>query len=759
MGKKAKGFVLEINGSTVSLNKALADLNKESRAIQKELQAVERLLKLDPKNTELLAQKQHLLSRQVELTEKKVTALKSAKEKADRDMANGTEVNAEEYRKLQREIVETEQEIKDMSETFSTGKVALGNFVADGLSAVAEKAMEAVEASREYREDMGKLTTAFEASGKSADDAKTIYDEFYGILGESDRSVEAVNHLAQLCKTEEELAAWSNICAGVTATFGDSLPIEGLTEAANETTKMGRVTGVLADALNWIGMSEDDFNESLAACTNEQERSALITQTLSEAYRDTGAAYRETNADIIAGREATASYEEAMAELGAEVEPILNEITSKVSELIGWILDNKDVVIAALVGIGAGFLVFQVATMIMGVVQAFKALQTATQGMTMAQAALNLVMSLNPIGLITVAVAGLLASFVLLWNKCEGFRNFWIGLCEKIKTVFFSVISFIKDNWKQLATFLINPIAGVIALLYKLNPQFREWVDNLITEIKEGFVKMIEVGKNIVTGLWEGIAGSMKWLVGKIKEWCGNILDNIKDFFGIHSPSQYTKEFGKYLVQGLAEGITEDMSAEEALKKKCENLLAKMNEYLSAAQADADIAAKEYALWEMQNPAATEEEKLWKQEEMLNKQLAAQEEQVQLTNDALWEMKQQTGENSEESKKLTLQLLEEQIAYENLTASMRETIKAKAALESKRLEDYNAYLNQNYTVLRNAGYSDTMIDEAARQKSGYTGKTQVQVINNNYGVDEGSAYQVSEKTRRTMNDLSMQGVL
>lgn len=83
------------------------------------------------------------------------------------------------------------------------------------------------------------------------------------ILGESDRSVEAVNHLAELTNNEQELAEWSTIAAGVTAKFGDSLPIEGLTEAANETAKVGQTTGVLADALNWASADSSVFKDAL----------------------------------------------------------------------------------------------------------------------------------------------------------------------------------------------------------------------------------------------------------------------------------------------------------------------------------------------------------------------------------------------------------------------------------------------------------------------------------------------------------------
>lgn len=117
--------------------------------------------------------------------------------------------------------------------------VAAGNFVADGLKNLIASVGDAVaslmalaDETREYRDDMAKLDAAFTTAGHTTDTAGKAYEDFYAILGESDRSVEAVNHLAELTKNEQEVAKWSTIAAGVTAKFGDSLPIEGLTEAA-----------------------------------------------------------------------------------------------------------------------------------------------------------------------------------------------------------------------------------------------------------------------------------------------------------------------------------------------------------------------------------------------------------------------------------------------------------------------------------------------------------------------------------------------
>ena len=135
-------------------------------------------------------------------------------------------------------------------------------------------------ATEEYRIAQGKLNTAFEAAGLSAEAAQESYSGFYKILGDVDTATEASQLLATLVRDEKDVSTWTNIAAGVFGTFGDSLPIEGLIEAANETAKTGQVTGVLADALNWAGISEDKFNERLEKCTSEAERNRLIMDTL-----------------------------------------------------------------------------------------------------------------------------------------------------------------------------------------------------------------------------------------------------------------------------------------------------------------------------------------------------------------------------------------------------------------------------------------------------------------------------------------------
>lgn len=235
----------------------------------------------------------------------------------------------------------------------AAGKFAVGVV---GAAAAAGAALVAVaENTREYRTEQGKLQAAFDTSGFSADAARTTYEALNGVLGDSGQAVEAANHLAKLASNEEDLAKWTDICAGVYATFGDSLPIEGLTEAANETAKTGALTGALADALNWAGVNEDEFQASLDACNSEQERQALITETLNGLYTEAADSYREINGEVIAANEAQDKLNQSMAAIGGAIEPFLTwgklllaEVLEKltpvlhyVSEVgIPWVMDK-----------------------------------------------------------------------------------------------------------------------------------------------------------------------------------------------------------------------------------------------------------------------------------------------------------------------------------------------------------------------------------------------------------------------------------
>lgn len=421
---------------------------------------------------------------------------------------------------------------KEAKDGLDAADVAMGTFIADGVTALISAVGDAVgalvglaDATREYREDMAKLEAAFTTTGHSTETAKAVYQDFYKILGESDRSVEAANHLAELTDNEKELAQWSEIAAGVTAKFGDSLPIEGLTEAANETAKVGAVTGPLADALNWAGISEDEFNKKLEACNSEQERATLITETLNKEYKAAAEEYNELTASTQAAREATSNMEEAQANLGAAIEPVttawtnlkvnaleavlplVEAVAGKIQELGRWMEENPEkaeILKGALIGVGAAIAVLVVAfggLMIVNTVSsAFAMLGAAMTG------------AFLPVTLIIAGVAALVAGFLYLWNNCEGFRAFWLWLWEGIKSVAQEVADWFNETWPKVIEFLQNTWSKVTDFFTDLWAKVEEVASKGWTAITSVFTDAWELIKSVwdlvgpyFSAIWETI--------------------------------------------------------------------------------------------------------------------------------------------------------------------------------------------------------------------------------------------------------------
>lgn len=417
-------------------------------------------------------------SARVEEVSKQLKALREQARSVREEFDNP--ISPEAHRALQREIAATENALKDYEDAAKDTDDALKNLgkgaktaeqrtqelaersgvaakdldklkekaddVADkGLKVLAAAATATVaaltaasEATREYRTNMAKLDVAFTDNGHSAAEAQEAYQELVGVLGESDQAVEAANHLAKLTDNAKDLATWTgDILPGVFATFGDSLPIEGLTEAANETAKVGQVTGPLADALNWAGVSEDKFNEALAACSDEQERQALITGTLSGLYKSAAAQYKRTNAEVIRANKANDAWTASLAQSGKVMEPIVTDVKELGVELLQsadqpirriskyirstllptlekvskWALRNGPQIIGVVTGLTTAMAAYKTGALAAKVVTSD--LTKVVLGAEKAQKLLNLTQAATPWGLAvagaTAVVAGLAA--------------------------------------------------------------------------------------------------------------------------------------------------------------------------------------------------------------------------------------------------------------------------------------------------------------------------------------------------------------
>jgi phage-related minor tail protein len=464
-------------------------------------------------------------------------------------------------------------------EKFSTGFSKIGDAAKTGLKvaagAVAGAAtalVGATVATEEYREAQAKLVSAFEAAGSSATVAKDTYNDLYRVLGDGDTATEAANHLAKLTTEQEALSEWTNICQGVYATFGDSLPIEGLTEAANETSKTGTLTGSLADALNWAGVAEEDFQAKLDACTSSAEREQLIRETLNGIYDEAATKYEENAAGILAQNEANAKMTESMAKLGEAVQPVLTALSELAAEVMAELAPHIQEVAdkylpsikEALSGVGDAIgtvigwiadnwtLVSTIATIVAGIAVAISAVSTAL-GIYNTVMAVTAVVSAPVIGIIAAVVAGiaaLVAAIVLCvqhWDEIKAkTKEVWDAIVgwvtaavDKVKEVFNNMKEAISNTIDKIKTVVSEKWNAIKDAVSNTVENIKTAVTNKWNAIKDGVSKTVDNIKTAVSNKWNDIKTSVSNTVDNIKttvseKWnsikttVGNVVDNIK---------------------------------------------------------------------------------------------------------------------------------------------------------------------------------------------------------------------------------------
>lgn len=464
----------------------------------------------------------------------------------------------------------------------SFGDKMKGVLAGISVAALAASINELVSTTNEFQEDMGKLSVAAQQNSVSTDAANGAYRDMVGILGETDQSVEAVNHLFALCgDNTQALSDWTNIASGVYATFGDSLPLEGLTEAANETAKVGQVTGPLADAINWaseaavqhgVALSgnqaaidaynsalesgatqEDAFNAALSACNTEQERAQLITDTLNGVYAEAGTQYQQTNADVIAYRQSQSDLTEAMSSLGQAFMPIVTGLTnvatmllSGVQPAVQWFVTNLPIIAPVLAGIATT--IGLLAVVLNASTIATTAQTVATNAAAAAQGLLNAVMSANPIALIVVLISGLVVAIIGLWNNSEAFRNFVTSAFQQIQQVAQVVIDAIVNFFTVTVPNAIGIVIGFFQHLW-----------NSIVAVFNGALSTVS---GFVSSVVTFFTVSVPNAVSNMLSAAGRIPGQIASFLGsaVSSAASFVSNFASKAVQAASQFVSNIVS-------------------------------------------------------------------------------------------------------------------------------------------------------------------------------------------------------
>ncbi|UYJ48709.1 MAG: hypothetical protein OGM82_12335 [Flavonifractor plautii] len=531
------------------------------------------------------------------------------------------------FAKISLDTSEYDSGVKDVSKSggslaskLKNGLASAGKVAAAGIGAITAAAGAAVggllaleSSTEEYRVAQGKLNTAFEAAGYGAETAQQAYNSFYGILGDTDTATEASQLLAKLADSAEDVSTWTDIAAGVAGTFGDSLPIEGLIEASNETAKVGQVTGVLADALNWAGISEDDFNARLSACSSESERNQLIMDTLSGTYDEASEAFYRNNEALVESRNNQAQLDATLATLGQTVSNVKNRLLTEFLPAISNVATAFSGMLSGAAGADQEFAsavqglvnvavsklpeflsmgVQILSSLASGIVQSIPTLVAAVpqivaeigealtellpQVLNMGVQLLDQLVSGIETGLpdmvarlpqivdnflsfLTEHLPDILDKGVEMLNSLvNGIINTIPQMVASLPKIITSFVTFIANNLPKIIEAGINILVNLIAGIIKAIPQLVAALPQIIAAIVDGIAALmgsiVDIGKNIVEGIWEGIQNAIGWFTDKITGFFSGIIDGVKGMLGIHSPSRVFADMGKNMALGLGQG-------------------------------------------------------------------------------------------------------------------------------------------------------------------------------------------------------------
>ena len=366
----------------------MAQVNGELRNLKSEMTLVDATFKGQANTTEALTAKHKVLQGSVEQQREKVRALTQAVEDATQAYGDNDK-RTDGYRQslnrakaeladLNRELQDNERYLDDASKSADgcaesideygkavrdadSNKDPLGNLMAGfgnlkgmlaggavvgGIKAVGDAIMSVVEDTAEYRKIMGTLEISSERAGYSAQQTADIYRTLQGVLGDTQTAATTTANLQAIGLAQEDLVTVTNAAIGAWATYGDSIPIDGLSESINETIQAGKVTGTFADVLNWAGTSEDDFNAKLEAANGTTERANIVLQELkSQGLDQAGKAWQDANEDVVALNEATERWDGAMAQLGETLTPAATAIKNFGADAIIWLADQIQAVI------------------------------------------------------------------------------------------------------------------------------------------------------------------------------------------------------------------------------------------------------------------------------------------------------------------------------------------------------------------------------------------------------------------------------
>lgn len=597
------------------LDKVLVQQKKNVAGIEAELKKAKEQYGDNSEQVRRLTDKLLDAQAAVGKTEKAQRKYTKALEEVEADTKDVTDATD----KMSRGLKDADDATEQLKGGFTVLKGVVAGLVTTGINALVGGLANAVEESREFRQELAYLEQGAEDAGVSFEKAKDKVRDVFAVFGEEDSAVEGLNNLMTAGFDGAALDQITDQLTGAAVKWHDTLKFEGLADGLQETLATGKAIGPFVELLERGGIVAEDFDAGLAAATTTAEKQQYVLDTLSKlGLEEVADGYREANKSLIESQEAQFNYNETMGQVGERVEPVFTTIKQGwadvldaillasdgvdlealktgikdaftwfidegiplIKEFAQFVVDNKDIILGTITGIGAAFAAWQATTIIQGATAAMKTLWVTTEGMTVAQKLLNLAMKANPIGIVITIIAGLVAAFITLWNTSDEFRGFWIGLWDKIKAAVKPVIDWIgkafstawsgiKKTWSVVADWFkgvwnkIKSIFSPSAVKSSVATPFSNaWnaikaVWNAVT----GYFKLVwsniksifKVVKSVLSGDFRGAWNGIKDIWNNSKSYFSGIIDTIFGYFG-DLPDKLIS-IGRDMIDGLVQGI------------------------------------------------------------------------------------------------------------------------------------------------------------------------------------------------------------
>lgn len=471
MADKVKGITVEFRGDTTQLDKALRDIRSEARSLDQELRQVNNALKFNPGNTELIAQKQKLLKERVEQTSRSLTELKNVQKQMD---DKGVDKNSAEYQRLRREIITTESKLKHFNAELrktglqaskvyrlgvafdKTGKkiTAAGQslrglstaagLVAAGLGAITYKAGTAADELNTLSKQTGIDTQTLQEYAAAAD----LVDVPLESIAKAEQKLKK-NMLGALDGTNDQAQYFKELGIEITNADGS---LRDADDVFNDTVKalgkMENETQRDAYAMALMGKSATDLNPLIEDGGKTYEKVSKMMskyglEPISQEQLDLANEFNDTIDMIKVMVVRTAQI--IGTKIAGYLVPIMQKVVDKIGQIAQFFSGMSGEVLAKIGAVMTAVALLSPALVLLGKVISGvgMAIQTVTKivgGLSKAFA----FMAANPIVLVIAGIAALVAAFVLLWNKSEKFRTFFLNMWDNIKKKVATVVAAFK---------------------------------------------------------------------------------------------------------------------------------------------------------------------------------------------------------------------------------------------------------------------------------------------------------------------------